>query len=163
VNSYDMHDLIARVVDRSEFDEYRRGTDAHCFADTRASRVRGGHCRESKLSQPQTSPTGEKRLEFGGVIYAESADKAARFIMDCNQNLIPLIFLHDVNGFMVGRDAEWSGIIRSGAKMVTAVSNSVVPKISVIVGDRSVRATMRCAARRTIRGSSLPGRRRVMQ
>jgi acetyl-CoA carboxylase carboxyltransferase component len=77
---------------------------------------------------------GNKRIEFGGVIYTESAEKAARFIMDCNQNLIPLIFLHDVNGFMVGRDAEWSGIIRSGAKMVTAVSNSVVPKISVIIG-----------------------------
>ena len=67
-----------------------------------------------KTPQPQISHTGEKRIEFGGVIYAESADKAARFIMDCNQNLIPLIFLHDVNGFMVGRDAEWSGIIRSG-------------------------------------------------
>ena len=68
------------------------------------------------------------------MIYAESAQKAARFIMDCNQNLIPLIFLHDVNGFMVGRDAEWSGIIRAGAQMVSAVSNSTVPKITVIVG-----------------------------
>ena len=77
-----------------------------------------------KQHQPQTSPTGEKRTEFGGVIYAESAEKAARFIMDCNQNLIPLVFIHDVNGFMVGRDAEWSGIIRAGAKMVSAVSNS---------------------------------------
>ena len=77
---------------------------------------------------------GQKRIEFGGVIYTESAEKAARFIMDCNQNLIPLVFFHDVNGFMVGRDAEWSGIIRAGAKMVTAVSNSTVPKITVIVG-----------------------------
>src|SRR5258707_3081277 len=77
---------------------------------------------------------GEKHTEFGGVIYTESAEKAARFIMDCNQNLIPLVFLHDVNGFMVGRDAEWSGIIKAGAKMVNAVSNSVVPKISVIIG-----------------------------
>ena len=68
------------------------------------------------------------------MIYTESAEKAARFIMDCNQNLVPLVFLHDVNGFMVGRDAEWSGIIRAGAKMVNAVSNSVVPKISVIIG-----------------------------
>jgi len=67
-------------------------------------------------------------------VYTESAEKAARFIMDCNQNLVPLVFLHDVNGFMVGRDAEWSGIIKAGAKMVNAVSNSVVPKISVIVG-----------------------------
>ena len=73
-------------------------------------------------------------MEFGGVIYTESADKAARFILDCNQNLVPLIFLHDVNGFMVGKEAEWSGIIRAGAKMVNAVSNSVVPKISVILG-----------------------------
>ena len=78
--------------------------------------------------------SGEKRIEFGGVIYTESADKAARFILDCNQNLIPLIFLHDVNGFMVGKEAEWSGIIRAGAKMVNAVSNSVVPKITVICG-----------------------------
>src|SRR5207237_8907060 len=87
-----------------------------------------------KLHAQQTDHEGHKRIEFGGVIYTESAEKAARFIMDCNQNLIPLIFLHDVNGFMVGRDAEWSGIIRAGAKMVNAVSNSVVPKISLIVG-----------------------------
>jgi acetyl-CoA carboxylase carboxyltransferase component len=77
---------------------------------------------------------GEKRTEFGGVIYTESAQKAARFIMDCNQQLVPLVFLHDVNGFMVGKDAEWSGIIRAGAKMVSAVSTSVVPKITVILG-----------------------------
>ena len=77
---------------------------------------------------------GTKRTEFGGVIYTESAQKAARFIMDCNQSLVPLIFLHDVNGFMVGKDAEWSGIIRAGAKMVSAVRTSVVPKITVIVG-----------------------------
>ena len=74
------------------------------------------------------------RIEVGGVIYTEGAQKAARFIMDCNQNLVPLVFLHDVNGFMVGKDAEWSGIIRAGAKMVSAVSTSVVPKITVIVG-----------------------------
>jgi 3-methylcrotonyl-CoA carboxylase beta subunit len=82
----------------------------------------------------QTDRAGNQRLEFGGVIYTESAEKAARFIMDCNQNLVPLVFLHDVNGFMVGRDAEWSGILRAGAKMVNAVSNSVVPKITVILG-----------------------------
>ena len=87
-----------------------------------------------KTHQTHTSQTGEKRVEFGGVIYAERAEKAARFIMDCNQNLIPLIFLHDVNGFMVGRDAEWSGIIRAGAQMVSAVANSTVPKITVILG-----------------------------
>jgi acetyl-CoA carboxylase carboxyltransferase component len=135
VNSYDMHEVIARIVDGSEFDEYRPSYGRTLLCGY--GRIGGyavGIVANQKLSQPQTSHSGEKRIEFGGVIYSESADKAARFIMDCNQNLIPLIFLHDVNGFMVGRDAEWSGIIRSGAKMVTAVSNSVVPKISVIVG-----------------------------
>jgi acetyl-CoA carboxylase carboxyltransferase component len=135
VNSYDMHEVLARILDRSEFDEYRPGYGRTLLCGY--GRIGGfavGIVANQKLSQPQTSHSGEKRVEFGGVIYAESADKAARFIMDCNQNAIPLIFLHDVNGFMVGRDAEWSGIIRSGAKMVTAVSNSVVPKISVILG-----------------------------
>jgi 3-methylcrotonyl-CoA carboxylase beta subunit len=135
VNSYDMHEVLARILDRSEFDEYRPGYGRTLLCGY--GRIGGyavGIVANQKLSQPQTSHSGEKRVEFGGVIYAESADKAARFIMDCNQNAIPLIFLHDVNGFMVGRDAEWSGIIRSGAKMVTAVSNSVVPKISVIIG-----------------------------
>jgi acetyl-CoA carboxylase carboxyltransferase component len=73
-------------------------------------------------------------MEFGGVIYTEAAEKAARFMLDCNQQMIPLIFLHDVNGFMVGKEAEWSGIIRAGAKMVNALANSVVPKIAVICG-----------------------------
>ncbi len=135
VNSYDMHEVIARLVDRSEFDEYRPGYGRTLLCGY--GRIGGyavGIVANQKVPQPQTSQSGEKRMEFGGVIYAESADKAARFILDCNQNLIPLIFLHDVNGFMVGRDAEWSGIIRSGAKMVTAVANSVVPKISVIIG-----------------------------
>jgi acetyl-CoA carboxylase carboxyltransferase component len=135
VNAYDMHDVIARIVDRSEFDEYRPeyGRTVLC-GYARVGGFAVGIVANQKVSQPQTSHSGEKRVEFGGVIYAESAEKAARFIMDCNQNLIPLIFLHDVNGFMVGRDAEWSGIIRAGAKMVTAVANSTVPKITVIVG-----------------------------
>jgi 3-methylcrotonyl-CoA carboxylase beta subunit len=135
VNSYDMREVIARIADRSEFDEYRPAYGRTLLCGY--ARIGGyavGIVANQKIPQPQTSHSGEKRVEFGGVIYAESADKSARFIMDCNQNLVPLIFLHDVNGFMVGRDAEWSGIIRSGAKMVTAVSNSVVPKISVIVG-----------------------------
>jgi len=135
VNTYEMREVIARIADRSEFDEYRPGYGRTLLCGY--ARI-GGHAvgivANQRVSQPQTSPTGEKRTEFGGVIYAESADKAARFIMDCNQNLVPLIFLHDVNGFMVGRDAEWTGIIRSGAKMVTAVANSVVPKISLIIG-----------------------------
>ena len=134
-NSYDVREVIARLADRSDFDEYRPsyGRTLVC-GYARIGGYAVGIVANQKVPQPQTSHSGEKRVEFGGVIYAESADKAARFIMDCNQNLVPLIFLHDVNGFMVGRDAEWSGIIRSGAKMVTAVSNSVVPKISVILG-----------------------------
>ena len=130
-----MHELIARIVDRSEFDEYKPdyGRTVLC-GYTRIGGFAVGIVANQKQHQPHTSQTGEKRVEFGGVIYAESADKAARFILDCNQNLIPLIFIHDVNGFMVGRDAEWTGIIRSGAKMVAAVANSTVPKITVIVG-----------------------------
>jgi 3-methylcrotonyl-CoA carboxylase beta subunit len=135
VNAYDMREVIARFVDRSEFDEYRPeyGRTVIC-GYARVGGFAVGIVANQKVSQPQTSHEGEKRVEFGGVIYAESAEKAARFIMDCNQNVIPLIFLHDVNGFMVGRDAEWSGIIRAGAKMVTAVANSTVPKITVIAG-----------------------------
>ena len=134
-SSYDMHAIIARIVDGSRFDEYKPNYGQTLLCGY--ARIGGfavGIVANQKTHQMQTSQSGEKHMEFGGVIYPESADKAARFIMDCNQNLIPLIFLHDVNGFMVGRDAEWSGIIRSGAKMVSAVSNSVVPKISVIVG-----------------------------
>jgi 3-methylcrotonyl-CoA carboxylase beta subunit len=134
-NSYDMHEVIARLVDGSQFDEYKAdyGKTVLCGY----GRIGGfavGIVANQKTHQTHTSQTGEKRVEFGGVIYAESAEKAARFIMDCNQNLIPLIFLHDVNGFMVGRDAEWSGIIRAGAQMVSAVANSTVPKITVILG-----------------------------
>ena len=133
--SYDIHEVIARLVDRSQFDEYKQdyGKTVVCGY----GRIGGfavGIVANQKTHQTHTSQNGEKRVEFGGVIYAESAQKAARFIMDCNQNLIPLIFLHDVNGFMVGRDAEWSGIIRAGAQMVSAVANSTVPKITVILG-----------------------------
>jgi len=134
-NVYDMHEVIARIVDRSEFDEYKAdfGRTVLCgYARIGGRAV--GIVANQKVHQQQTALDGSRRTEFGGVIYTESAQKAARFIMDCNQNLIPLIFLHDVNGFMVGKDAEWSGIIRAGAKMVSAVSTSVVPKITVIVG-----------------------------
>src|SRR5271154_1868895 len=131
---YDMKEILARVLDGSRFDEYKAeyGKTLICGY----GRIGGfavGIVANQKLHAQATDHEGHKRLEFGGVIYTDSAEKAARFIMDCNQNLIPLIFLHDVNGFMVGRDAEWSGIIRAGAKMVTAVSNSTVPKITVIV------------------------------
>jgi 3-methylcrotonyl-CoA carboxylase beta subunit len=132
---YDMKEILARVLDGSRFDEYKAeyGKTILCGY----GRIGGfavGIVANQKLHAQQTDHEGHKRMEFGGVIYTESAEKAARFIMDCNQNLIPLVFFHDVNGFMVGRDAEWSGIIKAGAKMVNAVSNSVVPKIAVIVG-----------------------------
>jgi acetyl-CoA carboxylase carboxyltransferase component len=132
---YDMKEVLARVVDAGRFDEYKPeyGKTLVC-GYARIGGFAVGIVANQKLHAQQTDHEGHKRLEFGGVIYTESAEKAARFIMDCNQNLIPLVFLHDVNGFMVGRDAEWSGIIKAGAKMVNAVSNSVVPKIAVIVG-----------------------------
>ena len=132
---YDMKEVIARIVDASAFDEYKSeyGKTIVC-GYARIGGFSVGIVANQKLHAQATDHEGHKRVEFGGVIYTESAEKAARFIMDCNQNLIPLVFLHDVNGFMVGRDAEWSGIIKAGAKMVNAVSNSVVPKITVIVG-----------------------------
>src|SRR5437588_2132644 len=132
---YDMKEVIARIVDGSRFDEYKAeyGKTLIC-GYARIGGFSVGIVANQKSHQQQIDHHGDKRVEFGGVIYTESAEKAARFIMDCNQNLVPLVFLHDVNGFMVGRDAEWSGIIRAGAKMVNAVSNSVVPKITVIIG-----------------------------
>jgi 3-methylcrotonyl-CoA carboxylase beta subunit len=138
-NVYDTREVIARLVDRSQFDEYKADFGRTLLCGY--ARI-GGHAvgivANQKTNQSQTvamgPAAGSNRIEFGGVIYTESAQKAARFIMDCNQNLIPLVFLHDVNGFMVGKDAEWSGIIRAGAKMVSAVSTSVVPKIAVILG-----------------------------
>ena len=138
-NVYDMREVIARIVDRSEFDEYKAefGRTVLCgYARIGGRAV--GIVANQKTNQSQTVAMGPSagmtRIEVGGVIYTEGAQKAARFIMDCNQNLVPLVFLHDVNGFMVGKEAEWSGIIRAGAKMVSAVSTSVVPKITVIVG-----------------------------
>jgi 3-methylcrotonyl-CoA carboxylase beta subunit len=132
---YDMKEIVARIVDGSRFDEYKPeyGKTVLC-GYARIGGFAVGIVANQKLHAHAIDHEGHKRIEFGGVIYTESAEKAARFIMDCNQNLIPLVFFHDVNGFMVGRDAEWSGIIKAGAKMVNAVSNSVVPKITVIVG-----------------------------
>jgi 3-methylcrotonyl-CoA carboxylase beta subunit len=133
---YDMREVIARIVDGSKFEEYRAeyGKTLLCGYARIGGWAVGIVANNKKHVPTIDAATGEKRIEFGGVIYTESAEKAARFIMDCNQNLVPLIFLHDVNGFMVGKEAEWSGIIRAGAKMVNAVSNSVVPKIAVICG-----------------------------
>src|SRR5438445_5847469 len=129
---YDIKEMIARIADASKFDEYKPeyGKTLIC-GYARIGGFAVGIVANQKLHAQATDHEGRKRVEFGGVIYTESAEKAARFIMDCNQNLIPLVFLHDVNGFMVGRDAEWSGIIKAGAKMVNAVSNSIVPKITV--------------------------------
>ena len=132
---YDTKEILARIVDGSRFDEYKPeyGETVLCgFARIGGFAV--GIVANQKTHVHMKDKEGHKRIEFGGVIYTESAEKAARFIMDCNQNLVPLIFFHDVNGFMVGKHAEWSGIIKAGAKMVNAVSNSVVPKIAVILG-----------------------------
>jgi 3-methylcrotonyl-CoA carboxylase beta subunit len=133
---YDMREIIARLVDGSVFEEYRAeyGETLLCGYARIGGWAVGIIANQKKHIQSHAPHSEQKRVEFGGVIYTESAEKAARFILDCNQNRIPLIFLHDVNGFMVGKDAEWSGIIRAGAKMVNAVANSVVPKISVILG-----------------------------
>jgi acetyl-CoA carboxylase carboxyltransferase component len=138
-NVYDVRDVLARVLDRSEFDEYKAdfGRTVVCGYGRIGGRAVGivANQKMNQSAMMTTGPmAGQRRTEFGGVIYTDGAQKAARFIMDCNQSLVPLIFLHDVNGFMVGKDAEWSGIIRAGAKMVSAVSTSVVPKITVILG-----------------------------
>ncbi len=138
-STYEMREIIARLVDRSEFVEYKAefGRTLVC-GYARIGGYAVGIVANQKTNQRNTVATGPQagtqRIEVGGVIYTEAAQKAARFLMDCNQNLVPLLFLHDVNGFMVGKEAEWSGIIRAGAKMVSAVSNSVVPKLTVIIG-----------------------------
>jgi len=128
---YDVRDLLATVVDEGSVDEYK--ADYGKTIVTAYARVNGrpvGIVANQRL-QVRTKKEG---IQMGGVIYSDSADKAARFIMDCNQTHLPIIFFQDVTGFMVGRDAEQSGIIRSGAKLVNAVSNSIVPKITVVVG-----------------------------
>lgn len=127
---YDVRDLLKSIVDgksMNEYKEYYGSTLVTCYA-----RI-GGHSVGIVASQRRSMRT-EQGLQVGGVIYAEAADKAARFVMDCNQTGTPLVFLQDVTGFMVGRDAEQSGIIRSGAKMVSAISNSTVPRITMIIG-----------------------------
>jgi acetyl-CoA carboxylase carboxyltransferase component len=131
MKEYDMREVIARLVDGSELSEYKKdyGRSLVCGY----ARI-GGYSVGIVANQKKHYIEKGRPPEFGGVIYSTSAAKATRFIMDCNQNIIPLLFIHDVNGFMVGRDAEQSGIIREGAKMVNAVSNSTVPKISLIIG-----------------------------
>ncbi len=134
--TYDTREILARVLDGGRLEEYRAeyGQTLLCGYGRIGGFAVGIVANQRKHVQTRAPHTGELRMEFGSVIYTESAEKAARFILDCNQNLVPLVFLHDVNGFMVGKEAEWSGIIRAGAKMVNAVANSVVPKIAVIFG-----------------------------
>jgi acetyl-CoA carboxylase carboxyltransferase component len=129
--NYDTRDLLAAVVDANSLDEYK--ADYGKTLVTTFARI-GGRAVGIIASQRLQVRTKKEGIQMGGVIYSDSADKAARFVMDCNQDGLPLIFFQDVTGFMVGRDAEQSGIIRSGAKLVNAVSNSIVPKITVVVG-----------------------------
>lgn len=129
---YDARDLLKHIVDSGSLQEYKATygqTLVTAFAKI------GGAPVGIIANQRILTTTGKGEVEIGGVIYSEGADKAARFVMDCNQMKIPLIFFQDVVGFMVGKEAEQSGIIRSGAKLVSAVSNSIVPKITVVVGN----------------------------
>lgn len=129
---YDMHEIIHRLVDNSEFEEYKAlyGQSIVCGLGRIDGWAVGIVANQRKVVK---SKKGE--MQFGGVIYSDSADKAARFIMNCNQKKIPLVFLQDVTGFMVGSRSEHGGIIKDGAKMVNAVSNSVVPKFTIVMGN----------------------------
>jgi acetyl-CoA carboxylase carboxyltransferase component len=129
--SYDARDLLGFIIDRDTLQEYKAdyGKTLVC-----AYARLGGRAIGIVANQHQTARTRREGVQIGGVIYHDSADKAARFVMDCSQGGLPLLFFQDVQGFMVGRDSEQSGVIRSGAKLVNAVSNAAVPKITVIVG-----------------------------
>ncbi|MBY0231366.1 MAG: acyl-CoA carboxylase subunit beta [Gemmataceae bacterium] len=128
---YDVRDLLPCILDEGPFDEYKAeyGQTVVCGTGRLGGVPVGVVANQKKRCKPASGP-----VQFGGVLYVDSADKAARFVMDCNQARTPLLFLQDVNGFMVGRDSEQAGIIRSGAKLVNAISNSVVPKLTVILG-----------------------------
>jgi acetyl-CoA carboxylase carboxyltransferase component len=131
-DQYDMKEIIKRLVDNSEFDEYKEGYGKTII--TAYARIEGWAV-GIIANQRQLVKTQKGEMQFGGVIYNDSADKATRFIANCNQKKIPLVFLQDVTGFMVGSKSEHSGIIKDGAKMVNAVSNSVVPKFTIILGN----------------------------
>ncbi|GAB3321193.1 carboxyl transferase domain-containing protein [Larkinella ripae] len=142
VKPYDMREIIARLVDHSEFDEYKEayGQTLLCgyaridgWAVGLVANQRKVVKAKGRTGAGGTNGPGE--MQMGGVIYSDSADKAARFIMNCNQKKIPLVFLQDVTGFMVGSRSEQGGIIKDGAKMVNAMANSVVPKFTVVVGN----------------------------
>ncbi len=128
---YDVRDLLPCLLDAGPFDEYKAeyGQTLVCGYGRLGGVAVGVVANQRQRCRPASGP-----IQYGGVIYVDSADKAARFIMDCNQTRVPLIFLQDVNGFMVGRDSEQAGIIRAGAKLVNVIANSVVPKITVILG-----------------------------
>lgn len=132
IKPYDMYEVIARLVDNSEIDEYKAGYGKTII--TAYARI-DGWAVGIVANQRSVVKTEQGEMQIGGVIYSDSADKATRFIMNCNQKKIPLLFLQDVTGFMVGSKAEHGGIIKDGAKMVNAVANSVVPKITIIVGN----------------------------
>ena len=129
---YDMREILKRVVDGSELTEYKEGFGKSII--TAYARIDGWSV-GIVANDRQVVKNAKGEMQFGGVIYSDSADKAARFIMNCNQKKIPLVFFHDVSGFMVGKRSEHGGIIKDGAKMVNAVSNSTVPKFSVVVGN----------------------------
>ncbi len=136
-DQYDMYEIIKRLVDNSEYDEYKAGygkTIITCYARIDGWAV-GIVANQRKLVKTTKAKTKPSEMQFGGVIYNDSADKATRFIANCNQKKIPLVFLQDVTGFMVGSKSEHGGIIKDGAKMVNAVSNSVVPKFTIIIGN----------------------------
>src|SRR5690554_3551985 len=127
-----MYEIIKRMVDNSEYLEYKAGygkTIICCYAKI------DGWSVGIVANQRKVVKSRKERMQFGGVIYSDSADKATRFIANCNQKKIPLVFLQDVTGFMVGSKSEHGGIIKDGAKMVNAVSNSVVPKFTIIMGN----------------------------
>lgn len=129
---YDAHEMLKCIVDKDSFVEYKQ--DYGKTALTGFARLGNSPCGIIAM-QRKAEATGRGEVEIGGVIYAESADKMARFVLECNQMRIPIIFFQDVMGFMVGKEAEASGIIRSGAKLVNAISNSIVPKITCIIGS----------------------------
>ena len=129
---YDMMEIIKRLVDDSEFEEYKAGYGQTIL--TGYARI-DGWAVGIVANQRKVVKTAKGEMQFGGVIYSDSADKATRFIANCNQKKIPLVFLQDVTGFMVGSKSEHGGIIKDGAKMVNAVSNSVVPKFTIIIGN----------------------------
>jgi 3-methylcrotonyl-CoA carboxylase beta subunit len=129
--NYDARDLLSTIIDAESLDEYK--SDYGKTLVTAYARI-GGRPVGIVASQRLQVRTKTEGIQMGGVIYSDSADKAARFVMDCNQVGLPIIFFQDVTGFMVGKAAEQSGIIRSGAKLVNAVSNSIVPKITIVVG-----------------------------